>query len=531
MNFFYWGGSGLSDRGQCEAPLDPIIKTFQLYFRVKLVVYMVLLMAYSLWHVAGKIKQMADGKWPVALGQICTIGLNGVNFLAKLPKGIQAVLTLVCIVSMFTVSAQELPGNQRAANGPVDIKALKIGGSVPDGFWTYEHLLYIEGDTVRRSLAEYKGKLLVLDFWATWCASCVEAFPKLEDLRSHFGSEVVFLLPNPRTTRDSLPKVKKTAVRFEEQHSRALKLPLILEDTVLSGLFPHRLLPHVVWIDKDGRVAAQTYAAEVNIDNISILLNGDKPTFHMKDDFAATGAVRHVLDTLQLFHSSFSRYTEGLGNKAPTLKDDSAKWVYNISNYKLPFYFVTAYIHEGLGRVARGHWIFDADIDNVLVQSIKFPRRYKDQYCYTLIYDKGLGHLTPEEMLKMDLARVFDLKVAVQKKKMEVYVLRAKEAFDRVTSSSELSIWQASPQDRPKYVRGMLFTSLMEPLGAVLPGPVVLETPPGRLVDLDLPEDIYAFDERQMLDYLTGIGIEVVKEHREITVALFSKAGKYRSTL
>lgn len=131
--------------------------------------------------------------------------------------------------------------------------------------------------------------------------------------------------------------------------------------------------------------------------------------------------------------------------------------------------------------------------------------------------------MEPEEMLKIDLARVFGLQVNIVTKSVPTYVLKANSLFDKYESTSKQSVWHTSLNDSPKYVKRILFASLMERIGLLFSSPVVLEISPRKFVDLDLPDDIYSFNENQLIYYLNSIGIEVEKEVRELRVAVFSK--------
>lgn len=50
---------------------------------------------------------------------------------------------------------------------------------------------YTDADGIARPLAQWRGTLLVVNFWATWCAPCVEEMPALDRVRDEFGAHGV----------------------------------------------------------------------------------------------------------------------------------------------------------------------------------------------------------------------------------------------------------------------------------------------------------------------------------------------------
>ncbi len=68
-----------------------------------------------------------------------------------------------------------------------DPRLLPVGSQAPD--WT---LKTPEGKSV--SLAQLRGKVVVLDFWATWCPGCIQAMPSLQRLHEKFEGKPVAVL-------------------------------------------------------------------------------------------------------------------------------------------------------------------------------------------------------------------------------------------------------------------------------------------------------------------------------------------------
>jgi peroxiredoxin len=53
---------------------------------------------------------------------------------------------------------------------------------------------FADADGTERALADYRGKLLVVNFWATWCAPCVEEMPDLQMVRDEVAAKGVEVL-------------------------------------------------------------------------------------------------------------------------------------------------------------------------------------------------------------------------------------------------------------------------------------------------------------------------------------------------
>lgn len=135
-----------------------------------------------------------------------------------------------------------------------ELKPLKVGDKLPEAFWQQEHTIYAKGQTDRQTLEKYKGKLLILKFWASWCSTCIGKFPLVDSL-NHLEDIHVAMVAS-KQSKDSLQTVAKVL----QQHRVAQKYPLasIIDDGTLSAMFPYKYVPQYVWIDYTGRILAIT---------------------------------------------------------------------------------------------------------------------------------------------------------------------------------------------------------------------------------------------------------------------------------
>lgn len=154
---------------------------------------------------------------------------------------------------------------------------LKIGDEVPD--IRFEMV----NDTLSSvKLSDFKGKLVILDFWATWCGSCISKFPEIKSLQQKFDERVKFILVNTKEA-DTRTKVNEF-LRRKSLSGDEFALPTAIQDTVADFYFPHIRLPHYVWISPEGKVVAITGSAEVTEQNINAFIQGTKLQLDIKRD-------------------------------------------------------------------------------------------------------------------------------------------------------------------------------------------------------------------------------------------------------
>ena len=109
------------------------------------------------------------------------------------------------------------------------------------------------------TLSDYHGKVVVLNFWTTWCTYCKEEMPDLEELyqsTGQNGEELVILgVANPRT--DDAPYNQDVTRDEVEQflEESGYTFPTVMDETgeVLSA-YGVRSFPSTYFIDKEGRV-------------------------------------------------------------------------------------------------------------------------------------------------------------------------------------------------------------------------------------------------------------------------------------
>lgn len=170
-------------------------------------------------------------------------------------KTLFGVLALLCL--NFGLKAQTPVSN---------LQPLRVGQSLPDSVWNLP-MKILNSDEKEVTLKSFQGKLIILDFWATWCTSCIKKFPMLTELQQEFSGDLAILLVNSSIKGDTPEKMMAKL--------KGYPIASIINDKVLKVLFPHEYIPHYVWIDGKGKVFAITSSKFVDSDVIKNALKLD----------------------------------------------------------------------------------------------------------------------------------------------------------------------------------------------------------------------------------------------------------------
>lgn len=183
----------------------------------------------------------------------------------------------ICLLTFLTMLSFDFAYAQETTK--YEILPLQIGDTIPQAIWDMplQVVNHPEGkDTIR--LEDYRNKkLIILDFWATWCAPCVQSMDKWNKIYDENDNEILAL---------GLHFGYKDNLSVYMQQ-RGWKIPSAYGDdyTLLNNYFFMKdVVSRIVWIF-DKKVYAITGVKGYNQETISRLLNNEMIPLIMNLDY------------------------------------------------------------------------------------------------------------------------------------------------------------------------------------------------------------------------------------------------------
>jgi|TARA_B110000971_G_scaffold112262_1_gene115094 thiol-disulfide isomerase/thioredoxin len=116
----------------------------------------------------------------------------------------------------------------------------------------YEDVIFKDANQKDVNLADFKGKLLMLNFWATWCSPCREEMPSLDDLQLNSKFNNLKIFPINIGQEDVL----KSKYFFKELNIKNLDIYFDAPIT-LAKKFSLRGIPTTILFNKQGKEFAR----------------------------------------------------------------------------------------------------------------------------------------------------------------------------------------------------------------------------------------------------------------------------------
>ena len=117
---------------------------------------------------------------------------------------------------------------------------------------TYDNIIFLDKNDQKINMSEFKGKLLILNFWATWCEPCKEEMPSLDRLQvnQNLSNLKIFAINISQESK------KKVDSFFEDLNIKNFD-PYFDAPSTLAKTFSLRGVPTSILIDKDGKEFAR----------------------------------------------------------------------------------------------------------------------------------------------------------------------------------------------------------------------------------------------------------------------------------
>jgi thiol-disulfide isomerase/thioredoxin len=150
---------------------------------------------------------------------------------------------LIIFLISYTVSAKSLQESM-AENGLAIPK--KTTSSIN---FELENL-----DGLKEQLTDYRGKVVFLNFWATWCGPCRIEMPSMERIYNEFQDDGMVIL--------AVNLGESSAIAGEFMKSNNLSFPVLLDkDQTVATIYGVRSIPTSYLIDRDGNIMAMAVGA------------------------------------------------------------------------------------------------------------------------------------------------------------------------------------------------------------------------------------------------------------------------------
>lgn len=125
-------------------------------------------------------------------------------------------------------------------------------------------------------IKETTGKIVIIEFWETWCSPCIEGMQHLQKLKNKFPEKIKIVCVSSDNYNKTTKFIDKNNFPFDFIYDK---------DKKLSNIFPHTGIPHSVIINNRGQILKETYPGYITENLINKIFNGNSINVPEKKEF------------------------------------------------------------------------------------------------------------------------------------------------------------------------------------------------------------------------------------------------------
>ena len=269
-------------------------------------------------------------------------------------------------------------------------------------------------------LSQSENKIVLIEFWETWCGPCIASMPHLKDLKNKFHDNLKVICISSDGYKKTTDFINKNSLPFDF---------IFDEQKQLSAIFPHSGIPHTIIVDTKGKIQAQTLPAFITDTQIRQMISGEQIDVPEKKNFnpdeLGKGRSRTSLVSFELLNSelgdrSYSSTSITKDNKKRIVKGYSANefidTVETIKTYVSAAKNILQLYSFAYGDIPENRFIFSDDL--------KYINSYTPDNLYTVNFSVSnlLGDFNT--ILKRQLNTTLGLESEIIEKDTTVLILK-----------------------------------------------------------------------------------------------------------
>ncbi|QQD15055.1 TlpA family protein disulfide reductase [Sphingobacterium sp. UDSM-2020] len=437
-------------------------------------------------------------------------------FLMEL-KSIRTYSLLVLMVSMFSLSAQT-PRKDSGADGLSHLMALKPGDKIPDAVWNQTlELNYFDGKKKTIKFSDLKGKLIILDFWSTGCAACIEGIPNMELIQDRFKGKVEIIMVNSKRNRDTPERIKNRFKKYREDFNYTPRLATLLDDTVFTRLFEHNTLPSQAILSGDGKFLATTGGALTDRNLNRVLYENSNPFEHIGSYVNLSRDYNDVItDTVGLsYSSSLSKKRPHYLPVGPGISHPNENSLMQMGNLSLQNFLSYLFMEE-LDGFSWNDYVFDPQLGQNFKQKL-FTTSSENTYWYQLYKNAVISEDRAKKFARQDFMRYFEVGVQRKTDTAALYQISFNTAINKIQTKGKMRIIRIQELDEESVYQNVPIDFFLRNLFCYLDLPMYKFSKESFKIDITLPKGFINWTESQKVAFLKerGIVLTRVREKRE----------------